>query len=147
MSSTPHQACLLRCNRCTATNIPQLQSLHVFQMRSTEQVAFAVGLFWMGGRQCGCAPCELLLCSLTPALCLPCRPCRLHAVILSRFVPIVRTMAPFVAGIGSMQYSQFAMYNVVGALLWTGICTGEGRGPRSGRWGPSKADHAGGDAS
>lgn len=47
-------------------------------------------------------------------------------VVLARFVPIVRTFAPFVAGVGSMSYAQFALYNVVGAVLWTGICVGAG---------------------
>jgi len=48
------------------------------------------------------------------------------AVVLGRFVPIVRTFVPFVAGAGSMTYPKFALYNVVGALAWVGICLGGG---------------------
>jgi membrane-associated protein len=48
------------------------------------------------------------------------------AVVLGRFVPIVRTFVPFVAGAGAMTYSTFALYNVVGAVAWVGICVGAG---------------------
>ncbi|MDP3929648.1 MAG: VTT domain-containing protein [Bacteroidota bacterium] len=40
------------------------------------------------------------------------------AIIIARFVPIVRTFAPFVAGVGSMQYSRYITYCVIGAILW-----------------------------
>ena len=48
------------------------------------------------------------------------------AVVLARFVPIVRTFVPFVAGGAAMSYRDFAIYNVTGAILWVGICVGAG---------------------
>jgi len=43
------------------------------------------------------------------------------AIILGRFVPFVRTFAPFLAGVGSMRYRRFLAYNVIGGIAWVGL--------------------------
>jgi membrane-associated protein len=47
-------------------------------------------------------------------------------IILARFVPVVRTFAPFVAGVGRMNFFRFWLYNVIGAIAWVLICVGAG---------------------
>ena len=49
-----------------------------------------------------------------------------RTIIIARFVPIVRTLAPFVAGLGAMQYRRFVAYDIFGGILWVGICTSAG---------------------
>jgi membrane-associated protein len=47
-------------------------------------------------------------------------------IIIARFVPIVRTLAPFVAGLGRMSYRRFMSFNVIGGIAWVTICLAAG---------------------
>lgn len=47
-------------------------------------------------------------------------------IILARFMPIIRTFAPFVAGVGSMHYRRFILFNISGAFIWVFLLTGGG---------------------
>ena len=47
-------------------------------------------------------------------------------IVQTRFVPVLRAFAPFVAGMGAMTFGRFMIYNVIGGALWVGVCMGVG---------------------
>jgi len=49
-----------------------------------------------------------------------------RTVIIARFVPIVRTFAPFVAGLGKMPYGRYLLFSCIGSMLWVPLCLGAG---------------------
>jgi len=49
-----------------------------------------------------------------------------RTILYSRFMPVIRTIAPFVAGVGRMGYGEFILYNALGGALWVAICVGAG---------------------
>lgn len=48
------------------------------------------------------------------------------AIVLTRFVPVLRAFAPFVAGMGAMTFGRFMIYNTIGGAAWVGVCMGAG---------------------
>jgi membrane-associated protein len=44
------------------------------------------------------------------------------AIVITRFVPVIRAFAPFVAGMGAMEFGPFMIYNVIGGVAWVGVC-------------------------
>ncbi len=47
-------------------------------------------------------------------------------IVMSRFAPIIRTIAPFIAGVGKMDYKKFSFYNIIGGVLWVTVCVWAG---------------------